>query len=325
MEVQVLIGHNEVIYDATPIILEGLVWESNITGSAGELRFSLKRDGITEFTEGDCVLFLVDGLLTFMGYVVSKERTSAQIISVVAYDQLFYMGKNIDSMVYWNQTATQILQTLAEKHGFVMGDIADTEWIIPQRIEAGQSILDIIYSALDMTQKATGNEFFLYDVGGMLYLQNKTDLMVPVMLGYDGGISEYYYKTDISEDTYNSVALYYTQDGEKQVVYVSNIPDKIEEWGGLQYVQSVEYGLNAAQMELVATEILAEKGRVSKSLVVENINGDYLLRAGYTIGMYIPDLAEIGIDGAVLIESCEHTFSDGMHKTKLTIRMEDVE
>lgn len=322
MEIQVLLEHDGVVYDATSIILEGLQWESNINGSAGQLTFDLKRDGITQFTEGDPVRFFVDGVLVFLGYVISKERTSEQIISVVAYDQLFYLGKNKESLVYWNQTATQLLQTFVEKYGIATGEIADTAWVIPQRIEEGKSILDMIHSALDITQEATGNEFFLHDIGGALTLQNKMDLFVPVLLGYDGGISDYWYQTDIGEDTYNAVVLYQKESGVEQVAYTMELADKIEEWGRLQYYQYVGYGLNAAQMELVASEILAEKGRVSQKLEVENINGDWLLRAGYTIGMYIPDLAEIAIDGGVLIEKCVHTFLDGAHKTKLTIRME---
>lgn len=323
MEIQVLLEHNEIVYDATPIILEGVQWESNIYGSPGQLTFDLKRDGITEFTEGDPVRFFVDGEMVFLGYVISKERTSEQIISVVAYDQLFYLGKNKESLVYWNQTATEVLQGFVDKYGLVAGDIVDTEWIIPQRIEEGQSILDMVYSALEMTQNATGNEFFFYDIGGALVLQNRTDLLVPVMLGYDGGISDYWYQTDIGEDTYNTVVLYQKESGVEQVAYTVEMADKIEEWGRLQYYQYVGYGLNEAQMEVVANEILAEKARVSQKLEVENVGGEYLLRAGYTIGMYIPDLAEIAIDGGVLIEKCVHTFMDGVHKTKLTIRMEE--
>lgn len=99
MEFRILIGHNGTVYDATPVTLEGVELVQSIRMEAGFLRFSVVRDGILNFVEGDKVQFYVDGLLRFSGWVMTKERTSAQIIAVTAYDMLFYLAKNKDTYV----------------------------------------------------------------------------------------------------------------------------------------------------------------------------------------------------------------------------------
>ena len=66
------------------------------------------------------------------------------------------------------------------------------------------------------------------------------------------------------------------------------------------------------------TELLVKK------LTVENINGDVMLFAGNTIWLEIPGLAEISLQGQVLIENCTHIFEEGAHRMQLDIRIEEV-
>ena len=97
----------------------------------------------------------------------------------------------------------------------------------------------------------------------------------------------------------------------------------MKKWGRMQYYKRVGYTLNEVQLKELAENILKEKNRVVKRLMVENINGDILLLAGNSIWLEIPDLAEISLKGQALIESCTHVFSDGEHRTKAEIRIEE--
>lgn len=171
MEFRILIAHNGTVYDATPVTLEGVELVQSIRMEAGCLRFSVVRDGILNFVEGDKVQFYVDGLLRFAGWVMTKERASAQIIAVTAYDMLFYLAKNKDTYVYWDKTATEVAKMIATGAELPVGTMTDTRWKIPQRIEEGQTLLDMIQSALDLTEKATGKEYFFFDGGGRLMLR----------------------------------------------------------------------------------------------------------------------------------------------------------
>lgn len=100
--------------------------------------------------------------------------------------------------------------------------------------------------------------------------------------------------------------------------------EKVKKWGRLQYYKRVPYTMNSAQLKEQAERILKEKCRVVKKLTVENINGDVMLFAGNTIWLEIPGLAEISLQGQVLIESCTHIFEEGAHRMQMDIRIEEV-
>ena len=84
MNIKLLLQHGTSIYDATPILEGRVEWFASVMGKAGRLKFRVVRDGIVNFVEGDRVSFYVDSVLRFSGFVMTKERTSEQIISVTA-------------------------------------------------------------------------------------------------------------------------------------------------------------------------------------------------------------------------------------------------
>lgn len=324
MSIRLLLEHGQAVYDATNIVTDGVSWESSMRGEAGRLRFSLVRDGIVNFVEGDKVQFYTDGILKFSGWVMTKERTQEQIIQVTAYDQMFYLAKNRGTYVYWDKTASEVVSMIASDYGLAVGPLADTGWKIPQRIEEGQTLLDMMMTALDLTEAATGKEYFLFDDYGRLTLKERSQMDTAGVFCCDGGIGSYTYQTDISEDTINGVRLY--QAGRKEtehLAYEMADSEKTEQWGRLYAYRHVDFTLNEAQMKEIAQGLLKEKCRVRKTLVVENINGDIDIRGGNSIYLAIPDLAEIGIEQQVLVERCTHIYEDGIHRMKMEIRVEE--
>ena len=209
MSIKLLLQHGTSIYDATPILEGRVEWFASVMGKAGRLKFRVVRDGIVNFVEGDRVSFYVDSVLRFSGFVMTKERTSEQIISVTAYDQMFYLVRNKGTYVFLNKSAKEIIQTIGADYGLEIGYINDGGWRIPQRIEEGETLMDMILSALEICGQATGKEYFLFDRGGQLIVKEKKEMAVEAVLRCDGGISEYTYRTDISKDTYNAVQLYH--------------------------------------------------------------------------------------------------------------------
>ena len=324
MEIKLLLQHGSQVYDATPILEGGVEWYASILGKAGRLKFKVVRDGIVNFVEGDKVTLYVNGMSRFSGFVMTKERTGEQIISVTAYDQMFYLTRNKATYVFVNKSAKEVIQTIGADYGLTVGQISDSGWKMPQRIEEGETLVDIILSALEICGQATGKEYFLYDQAGALVVKERGELVTDAVLRCDGGISDYTYRTDISRDTYNAVQLYHA--GRKETerkAYLAEKADKVKEWGRLQYYKRVAYTLNEAQLRELAENILQEKSRVVKKLVVENINGGMLLTAGNSVWLEIPDLAEISLTGMALIEGCTHVFEDGEHRMRLEIRIEE--
>ena len=235
MNIKLLLQHGTSIYDATPILEGRVEWFASVMGKAGRLKFRVVRDGIVNFVEGDRVSFYVDSVLRFSGFVMTKERTSEQIISVTAYDQMFYLVRNKGTYVFLNKSAKEIIQTIGADYGLEIGYINDGGWRIPQRIEEGETLMDMILSALEICGQATGKEYFLFDRGGQLIVKEKKEMAVEAVLRCDGGISEYTYRTDISKDTYNAVQLYHAgrKEIERKAWKVENA-EKVKKWGRLQ-------------------------------------------------------------------------------------------
>lgn len=324
MEIKLLLQHGSAIYDATGILEGGVEWFASVMGQAGRLKFRIVRDGIVNFVEGDKVSLYVGGILRFVGWVMTKERTSEQIISVTAYDQMFYLARNKGTYVYQNKGAAELVQMIAADYGLQTGEISDSGWKIPQRIEEGETLMDIILSALDICGKATGKEYFLFDKAGLLTVKERGEMLAEAILRCDGGISDYTYRTDISKDTYNAVKLYHAGRKEtERLAYTAEQGEQIAKWGRLEHYQRVPYAMNGAQLKELGDKILQEKCRVEKRLTIENINGDMLLFAGNSIWLEIPDLAEISMTGLALIESCTHIFQDGEERTRMEIRIKE--
>lgn len=324
MTIKLLLQHGSNIYDATPILADSVEWYASVMGKAGRLKFKVVRDGIVNFVEGDKVSLYIDTILRFSGFVMTKERTSEQIISVTAYDQMFYLVRNKATYVFLNKGVKDILQTIGADYGLQVGEVSDSGWKIPQRIEEGETLMDILLSALDICGKQTGKEYFLFDKAGRLTIKERKEMEAETVLRCDGGISDYTYRTDISQDTYNAVRLYHA--GRKETerkAWETERADKVAKWGRLQYYKRVPYTMNSGQLKELAENILREKCRVVKRLTITNINGDEMLYAGNSIWLEIPDLAEISLMGRALIEGCTHRFADGAHTMELEIRIEE--
>ena len=183
---KVLLQHGSNVYDATPILEGGVEWYASIMGKAGRLKFKVVRDGIVNFVEGDKVTLYVDTILRFSGFVMTKERTSEQIISVTAYDQMFYLTRNKATYVFRNQGAGDIIRTIAADYGLQVGNITDSGWKIPQRIEEGETLVDIILSALEICGQAAGKEYFLFDGAGVLTVKERSEMVTDAVLRYTG-------------------------------------------------------------------------------------------------------------------------------------------
>ena len=212
MHIKLLIENKDNVYDATSLLEGEVNIENSIDSSAGKLVCRIIRDDIVQFVEGNKIQFFAGEKLLFSGWIMKKSRTSEQIITVTAYDQFFYMIQNKDTYVYYNKKASELIQMIAGDYGLETGEICDSIWQIPQRIEEGQTLLDMILTALDLTKKEIGKEYFFYDEGGKLTLKEKKDMVTDVILQCNGSIEDFLYTTDISEDTYNGVQLFQAED-----------------------------------------------------------------------------------------------------------------
>jgi hypothetical protein len=289
-----------------------ITYETNRTGSPGTLKFTVLKSGTLSFVEGDVVRFSVDGKLIFFGWVFTKSKDRWGEIDVTCYDRMRYLKANA-SYSFYGQTAGDIIKQIAEDFQLETADIADTGFAIPSLIETDQSCLDIIQGVVEQTLLNTGKLYVFYDNGDGLCLTAAEDMKSNIMIGDKSLVLDYTYKTDIDEQTYNSVKIAMAnEETGKADVYVARDTDNIARWGLLQLYQKVDNDSNSAQLKAQAEATLSYYNRRLRTLKVSSL-GVLGLRAGQMILMQIDNLGDINLNQWLLIEKITHTFENDKH------------
>jgi hypothetical protein len=323
--VQILINNEGKLQE--PIVEEGIAWETERKGVPGKLTFNVLTDTILNFTEGNHVRMAVDGKNVFYGFVFTKKRDKDGIIKVTAYDQLRYL-KNKHVMHYIGLTASEVIRRLAADFQLRVGEIEDTEYVIPQRIEDGKTLFDIIYNALDLTLDNKKKLYVLYDDFGKLTLKNiestKLDLLIDAETAED-----FNYKSSIDENTFNRIRLdYENKDTGKREVFISpqdpeefTASENIKKWGVLQYCEKIDEKTINPQTK--ADALLGLYNKKTRSLSIDNAFGDIRVRAGSSIPVQL-DLGDIQVKNYMLVERAKHIFTNRQHSMNLSLRGHDI-
>lgn len=287
-------------------------WTTERTGSPGTFKFTVNANAGLSFTEGATVRFSVDGQLQFFGWVFTKSRDRYGVIDVTCYDRLRYLKANA-SYAFYGQTAGGIIGQISADLQVDTGVLADTGYAIPSLIEEDQSCLDIIESAVQQTLLNTGEIYVFYDNGDGVSLQRPEDMISGVVIGERSLLLDYTYKTDIDEQTYNSVKLARPNENTGRAdVFVAQDSDTISQWGFLQLYQSVDGSMNDAQVNAQAQATLQYYNRRMRTLKVSSL-GVPGLRAGQLVFMNVPYLGDISLNQYVLLEKVTHTWENNTH------------
>ena len=309
---QLLIFHSDLVF--SPIVLEGIVWQTERKNSPGSLTFKVLEDGILKISEGDAVRFCCGGENVFYGFVFTLLRGSDGVISVTAYDQLRYL-KNKDTYVYENKTASDVVKMIAADFEMKTGIIDDTKYRIPSRVESNSSLFDIIGNALDLTLVNRKEMFVLYDDFGRLSLRNLNNMRVDIIVDSETGES-FELKSSIDSDTYNKIKLTYDNDKTgKREVYIAQDSSNINKWGVLQYYGTLKKDENGSVKAQTLLELYNER---SRSLDVKGVLGDCRVRGGSMVAVMLT-LGEEKISNFMLVEKCRHEFKDGIHLMDITL------
>lgn len=296
--------------------VQSVKWTTNRTGSPGTLKLTVNKAGDLSYTEGDVVRFSVDGQLQFYGWVFTKSKNRWGEIETTCYDRLRYLKANA-SYAFYGQKAGDIIKQISEDFQLTTGNLADTGYAIPSLIEEDQACLDIIEGAIQQTLLNTGDIYVFYDDGNGLALQRPEDMISNVMIGEKSLLTDYTYKTDIDEQTYNSVKLARPNEetGRADVV-IAQDSDHIGQWGLLQLYQTVDGDVNDAQMKAQAEASLTYYNRRMRTLKFSSL-GVPGLRAGQMIYMRVPGLGDLNLDQYVLLEKVEHTWENDTHTMEI--------
>lgn len=296
-------------------MLEGdVVWETQRSGTPASLKFTVVKDEILNFHEGNPVSFRFGGQNVFYGYVFSKSRSDNLLIDVTCYDQTRYF-KNKDTISYENKTYAELVKLLAADYGLTVGTLADTKYKIPQRIEEG-TLFDTIGNASDLTIINTGKVYNLFDDFGKLMLKAYADMLLPIYIDEDTA-QEYSYTSSIDSDVYNRIKLAFDNgDTGEREVHMLNDAVSQSKWGVLQYYAKLDSALSAADLQAKAKALLQYYNVIRRELTMKKVFGDVRARAGASVAVGM-GLGDINIRNYMCIEKAKHTFSHGLHTMDL--------
>jgi hypothetical protein len=311
--IELYITHENIMYQ--PIVCDGIQWETERKGVQGRLTFKVVKDDIINFTEGDAVRFSVDGVDVFFGFIFKKSRDKEGIISVTAYDQLRYF-KNKDTYSYTNKTASEVIQMLASDFNLKVGTLDDTQFKIESRVEDNQTLFDIVQNALDLTLMSKNEMYVLYDDFGKITLKNIGRMKVPILIDETTG-ENFDYTTSIDGETYNQIKLV-KEDEEKgkREIYIAKDSSNINQWGVLQYFESIDGNVNG---KAKADSLLNLYNQKTRNLSIKGAFGDVRVRGGSLVAVKL-NLGDVVTNSFLLVEKVSHSFSDGLHSMDLTLR-----
>lgn len=316
MKTELLIG-KDLLY---PVTEEGIEWITERRSTPGKLSFKILRNGSSSFSEGAPVRLKINDKNIFYGFVFSQKRNRDQIITINAYDQLRYLN-NKDTYVYENKTASQFVKMIASDFSLQTGTIENTKYVIASRVEDNTSLFDMIENALDMTLQNKKQMFVLYDDFGRLSLKNISSMYVQnrgVYLMIDEETGENFdYTSSIDDDTYNKVKLTYDNEKTgKREVYIAKDSKHINEWGVLQYFDTLSKGENG---QAKADALLQLYNKKTRNLKIKKVIGDTRVRAGSMIMVNL-NLGDVKLKNFMLVEKAKHTFKLDEHYMELTLR-----
>jgi hypothetical protein len=292
--------------------VQSVTYTTNRTGEPGKLEFTLNKAGGISFFEGDVVRFSVDGTLVFYGWIFTKSKDRWDVIEVTCYDRVRYL-KASASYAFYGQTAGEIIRKIAADFQLDVSGIEDTGYKIPSLIEEEQTCLDIIEEAVQQTLLNTGKIYVFFDDGKGLSLKEAGNMIDKTVIGDKSLLTDYTYKTDIDEQTYNSVKLARpNEETGRADVFVAQDSNTIAQWGLLQLYQTVDGDVNDAQVIAQAQATLKYYNQRMRTLSVTSL-GVAGLRAGQMVLMKVEGLGDINLDQFVLLEKVTHTFENGSH------------
>ena len=202
-----------------------------------------------------------------------------------------------------------------------LGTLEDTGFKIASRVEDNTSLFDMIENALDLTLQNTKEMFVLYDDFGKLTLKNLGSMYVGepgayLMIDEETG-ENFEYTSSIDSDTYNKIKLTYDNESTgKREVYIAQDGIHINEWGVLQYFDTLSKGENG---QAKADALLQLYNKKTRNLKIVNALGDTRVRAGSMVVINLA-LGDMNLKNFMLVEKVKHTFKLDQHFMDLTLR-----
>ena len=197
-----------------------------------------------------------------------------------------------------------------------IGMLETTGYLIASRVESNKTLFDIVQNALDLTTQNRGEIYVLYDDFGKLCLKSLERMKLGLVIDEETG-ENFDYTSSIDSDTYNKIKLTYDNEKTgKREVYIAKDTSHINEWGVLQYYDTIDENTNGQAKVDALLKLYNQKTR---KLQIINAIGDIRVRGGSLVIIQM-DLGDIKIQNFMLVEKVKHVFKNNEHFMDLTLR-----
>nr|WP_317356783.1 hydrolase [uncultured Tyzzerella sp.] len=249
----------------------------------------------------------------FFGYIFTKKIIDNNIINIVAYNSIRYLVAR-DTYIYKNKTASQVLKMICADFGLKTGNIEDTSYIIPYRIEENQTILDIIYKSLELTKNFNNKNYILFDDFGKISLKSYENMKLPIVIDCDKYILQYKYISSIDKNVYNSVKVSVKNRKTKVIsTYLQEDATNKKKWGTLRKFERLPNDFNSVQAKNYAKNILNIHNKLNEKMEILCF-GDEKVSSGNIINILINKQSK-----TMMVEQCSHIIKNNEHLMKLTL------
>ncbi len=214
-------------------------------------------------------------------------------LTITAYDPLIYLAKSKDDRFYRaGTTAKAIIQDIAKAWGIPLGTVEGPDVALAKQVFRGETLADMIFSALDQTRKRGGGKWVVQSKQGKIDVIRPGQNTPVYHFGAGENVAQIEDQQDI-EDLVTRVKIIGSEDKAGKAPVVATLDGKTE-FGILQDLVYQRQFDNAAAAKAAAKEVLAERGKPQKRRKVTAPDLPFLRRgdkayvaAGTLTGYYI--------------------------------------
>lgn len=315
---EVLLIKNGESYDITELV-KSITWSGDKTKPSRTFNFGLvdtEKGGHkrAKLEEGDGILFRIDGIERFRGYIF-KISGGPDTMDITCYDKLIYISNNKDEALFVGKKASDIARKLCNDFGIPIGEIADTGYVIPYYCFDGDTLYDMIMSALKVTYEHTKVKYAIRAREGKFDLYRVSENLYHLTLETGINIGDYSYDSSIEESRTKVKLIVGEQDKTSTIVVSDN--KAISKYGVMQHYEKLNENLTYAQAKEKADKLLEELKSPKQSLSISNVIGIPDIITGVSVYVYIPD---IGVHRGFFVENDSHSFEGKKHVMSLQLK-----
>ena len=323
MNIEVIIqNNNERPFDISQLV-SNIEWSTDIeNGQPGSLKFDYKEDTNIIPHYGAWIRFRVGNRGVFFGRLFKKDRSESDVMQITAYDNTRRL-KNKHTYAFPALTSSRMFTRICNDFNIPHKVVDASDFNTLAKVYDNETLHAMLQDSFNQTLIARRRWFFVRDNFGTLEHINIDSLQTSLVIGDQSMATNFDFKGSIDEDTYNQVRLVReNEETMRREVYIVRDSNNIRNWWLLQYHDTVDDNLNAAQIEARATMILNAKNRPTRSLKITAL-GDLRIRAGNGIVLSIAKLESEGFSKIqrALVSVCKHNWSGGVHTMDLTLRV----